>query len=382
MNINKRNKYSTKIKDNEKTNIKISNTLDNRHRNMINYFNDIKLEKVKLEEELENIINEINEINLNSNISDEDLIYKNNLLDEKIKIEYQLDKINTNYNEMDYYDNVGDLITNYYELRQSDSIYDTQEYSLVDFFNKKKEVVLSYKNNKAKLFENYCQRVDGIRINSDDGSNRIIYCNECKIEKILDTTESAYICSWCGDAENIILDEERQIKNYSPYQRINHFKEWLNQFQSKQSPDIPEQVFKDLMKLLNQKRVSDLSKLKVNDIKYYLKKLGYNKYYEHTLYIINKLNNLPPLKITNDMEKIFIKMFQDIQEPWQLYKPQNRINFLSYSYVLHKFCELLNLNHLLEFFPLYKDQNKIRENDQIWKKICNYLDWEFKSSIK
>ena len=25
---------------------------------------------------------------------------------------------------------------------------------------------------KSRLFENYCQRVDGIRVNKDDGSNR------------------------------------------------------------------------------------------------------------------------------------------------------------------------------------------------------------------
>ena len=55
------------------------------------------------------------------------------------------------------------------------------------------------------------------------------------------------MCQLCGVVEEVILDEDRQIKDYSPYKRINHFREWLNQFQAKQSPDIPECVFKDII---------------------------------------------------------------------------------------------------------------------------------------
>jgi hypothetical protein len=57
----------------------------------------------------------------------------------------------------------------------------------------------------------------------------------------------------------IILDEDRQIKDYSPYRKVNHFREWLNQFQAKQSPDIPENVFIDIVKELNKRRITDLS---------------------------------------------------------------------------------------------------------------------------
>jgi len=82
------------------------------------------------------------------------------------------------------------------------------------------------------------------------------------------------------------------------------------------------------------------------------------------------------------MEKVFISMFINIQDPWELYKQNGRKNFLSYSYVLHKFCELLELDHLLDCFPLHKDLDKIMENDQIWEKICKYLNWEYISSFK
>jgi predicted RNA-binding Zn-ribbon protein involved in translation (DUF1610 family) len=287
---------------------------------------------------------------------------------------------------MDYYDNAGDLISEYYEMRDTKDLAPKESKNILEFLCQKQEKVTTNNNeknvNRAKLFEKYCQRVDGIRINKDDGSNRIKYCAECNIEKILDMIESAYICPCCGDSEMIILDEDRQIKDYSPYRRLNHFREWLNQFQAKQSPDIDEQIFIDIVKELNKNRITDLSTLNKKNIKMILKKLGYNSYYEHVAYIINKLNNLPPPKITRDMEKIFISMFFKIQDPWEMYKQPNRKNFLSYSYVLHKFCELLELDHLLECFPLHKDPNKIMENDQIWEKICKHLNWEFIISFK
>jgi hypothetical protein len=59
------------------------------------------------------------------------------------------------------------------------------------------------------------------------------------------------------------------------------------------------------------------------------------------------------------MEKLFITMFYKIQTPWKLYKNSSRKSFMSYSYVLYKFCELLELDNLLEYFSLYKDIEKI-----------------------
>jgi predicted RNA-binding Zn-ribbon protein involved in translation (DUF1610 family) len=278
---------------------------------------------------------------------------------------------------MDYYDKVGDLINEYYSNRDNLELPRKETKSILFFLENKKPV-----QPKVTLFEKYCQRINGIRIYLDDGSNRIKYCLECNIEKILDMTESAYICPCCGDSETIIIDEDRQIKDYSPYKRLNHFREWLNQFQAKQSPDIPEQVFIDILKELNKNRIVDLSTLNKKNMKIILKKLGYNIYYEHIAYIINKLNNLPPPKITKDMEKLFISMFYKIQEPWQIYKNSERKNFLSYSYVLFKFCELLELDHLLDCFPLHKQLDILMENDSIWKKICTDLSWDFISSFK
>jgi predicted RNA-binding Zn-ribbon protein involved in translation (DUF1610 family) len=381
-------KKTSKYKENKQSNVKESNTLDNKHRIMVKYFSQMRNDKDDISQQILNINQEINSMDeRRDSFTLEDIKHRACLLDKKDSLELQIKSISNNYDEMDYYDNAGDLISDYYEMRDTKEVRVKESKNILEFlFTKKEKTIINQDENKpvnrANLFEKYCQRVDGIRINHDDGSNRIKYCNECRIEKILDMTESAYICPCCGDSEMIILDEDRQIKDYSPYRKVNHFREWLNQFQAKQSPDIPENVFIDIVKELNKRRITDLSILDKKKMKAILKKLEYNIYYEHVAYIINKLNNLPPPKITRDMEKLFISMFFKIQDPWEMYKHPDRKNFLSYSYVLHKFCELLELDHLLDCFPLHKDSDKIMENDQLWEKICKHLKWEYISSFK
>ena len=74
-------------------------------------------------------------------------------------------------------------------------------------------------------------------------------------------------------------------------------------------------------------------------------------------------------------------MFKDIQIPFETHRPPKRINFLSYSYVLHKFCELQMLDQYLKYFPLLKSREKLRIQDKIWKKICKDLRWKYYPSI-
>ncbi len=74
-------------------------------------------------------------------------------------------------------------------------------------------------------------------------------------------------------------------------------------------------------------------------------------------------------------------MFSEIQEPFEKHCPTTRKNFLSYSYVLYKFCELLGEDSLKQHFPLLKSAEKLYAQDSIWKNICKELGWEFIRSI-
>jgi predicted RNA-binding Zn-ribbon protein involved in translation (DUF1610 family) len=375
---------SVSSQKNKNTDIKKVSTLENKHRQKIKEFEIEKENFSLLENKLNEINNEINEIDKNcekfTNIKQQN---RATLLDLKDDIERKIHLLKNNISEMDYYDKTGDILINYYNIKNvEDESSDSK--NILTFLCKKKQVDEKSTNkiNKTELFEKYCQITEGIRVNADDGSKRIKYCLECKIEKILNIVESSYICPLCGDMEVIIIDEDVQIKDYSPYKRLNRFREWLNAFQAKQSPEIDNAIYNEIIDELNKRRITDLSILNREKMRSILKKLKFNYLYEHTHYIINKLTGLAPPKITRDMEKMFIRMFLMIQEPWSKYKPIDRKNFLSYGYVLHKFCELLELDHLLDCFPLHKQLDILMENDSIWKKICTDLNWDFISSFK
>ncbi len=360
-------------------------TIENKHRSKIKEFETDKETLLSKEKELEIINLDIENLDKNRNkFTSVEQNKRALLLDKKDDLIKNIYLLKNNLVEMDYYDKIGDVLLDYYNTKNNeDDRVVTESKNILNFLCKKTTINKPMqKINKSELFEKYCQITEGTRINIDDGTNRIKYCIECKIEKTLNLTESSYICSMCGDMEMIIMDEDVQIKDYSPYKRLNRFREWLNAFQAKQSPDIEESIFNDIIDEINKIRITDLSLLNRDKMRSILKKLKYNHLYEHTHYIINKLSGLPPPKITRDMEKMFIRMFLLIQDPWIKYKVAERKNFLSYSYVLHKFCELLELDHLIECFPLHKQLDILMDNDNIWKKICNDLNWDFISSIK
>ena len=117
------------------------------------------------------------------------------------------------------------------------------------------------------------------------------------------------------------------------------------------------------------------------EVRQILKILKLNKYYEHIPNIINTITGKNAPIISSEFEELLRTMFKEIQEPFFKHCPDNRKNFLSYSYVLYKFCELLELDHLLQYFPLLKSREKLHQQDVIWKCICQELQWEFIPSI-
>ena len=81
--------------------------------------------------------------------------------------------------------------------------------------------------------------------------------------------------------------------------------------------------------------------------------------------------------MTQHLEDKLCSLFMDIQRPYAKHCPESRVNFLNYYYVLYKMCELLEEKQFLPYFPMLKDKVKRIEQDEIWKKICHELDWEF-----
>lgn len=155
----------------------------------------------------------------------------------------------------------------------------------------------------------------------------------------------------------------------------------LNQFQAKESTEIPDEVYNNIINELKKMKITNINKITIQRVKSILKKLKYNQYYEHTPYIVSKITKRsPPVLSRNTEEKIKL-MFKQIQEPFIRHCPANRINFLSYSYVLHKIFQILEMNEYVHYFDLLKSREKLRIQEEIWKKICKDLKWPFYPSL-
>jgi len=259
--------------------------------------------------------------------------------------------------------------------------------NILNFINK------TGKTNKGEEYKKYYDKcILNIRVpDSCNSSNN--YCKNCKDDNFeIDSSNGIIICTNCGNCEpyieytsaNINYNDSTQIETISQpfsYQRKNHFKEWLNQLQGKEVTVIPDTVITLILMEIKKERIVDSDEITAERIKKYLKKLKLNKYYEHIPNLISKLTNKPPLIITLEFEKVLLDLFDKIQEPFKKHCPKERKNFLSYSYTLHKFCQLLGKNEYLIYFSLLKSREKLFEQEKIWKGICGDLNWKFSSSI-
>jgi hypothetical protein len=257
--------------------------------------------------------------------------------------------------------------------------YFTRE-SLRNLYLEKMEI-LDYKKRK----HNTCI---SIRDNEDYSPSLSHFCKECLFEMTCVVTEGIAECPNCGIMENIMIDSDKpsyrdipkETNSYS-YRRSNHFNEWIAQFQAKERTQIPRDIIYQIVDEIKKERIHNLSHIKPCKIRAILKKLKLNKFYEHIPHIINQINGKPPPVISRQTEDRLRGMFNQIQNPFIEFCPKDRKNFLSYSYVLHKFVELLDMTELKALFPLLKSREKLFQCDLIWKQICKKLNWAFYKSI-
>jgi hypothetical protein len=248
--------------------------------------------------------------------------------------------------------------------------------------------------DRASKLDAYLSKIDksyGIR---GKVYNKIDFCKKCKVtynkdyELIVNHIEGFMSCLKCGHMEYVIIESDKPNykdpppeATYFAYKRTNHLNEILNQIQAKESTDIPDEVLDAVREEIRKERIKDLTELTNKKIRYYLRKLNLNKYYEHIAHIINRLNGLPPPIITKDIEDKIRIMFSAVNSAWGEIPKKPKKNFLNYNYVLYKFVELLDRDEYKVLFPLLKSRDKIVSHDVVWKEICEKLGWEFLRTI-
>ena len=200
--------------------------------------------------------------------------------------------------------------------------------------------------------------------------------------------EGYVFCNTCHTIEYILVDHEKPSYKdppkevaYFAYKRINHFNEWLNQVQGKETTEISEDVYDSILLEIKKQKLTNMATLTRKKVKDILKKLRINKYYEHVPHIINRLNGMPSPHFPAELEDRLRQMFCQIQVPFLKHAPPQRKNFLSYSYCLNKMVQLLEKDQYLDSFPLLKSREKLHQQDVIWQKICAEIGWDFIPSL-
>ena len=387
-----------------KVNKKNSTTLDGKHKEFVNEFNKDENDRIpKLKQEKALIKGILEKEKQKGTEPEKETEIQDNTEEKLLTIE-QI---------MDYRDKLRDITAEIKSLKSKkvDYFLDNSRY-IFDYFENKKDIsignVVTNKNKKLEsffkinssadtsnmiesknnnIFQKYLSNIDETFLDINSFLRQTDVCQSCyKGELIPMDDEGVLICNLCFKNVQYLIENEKPSYKEPPkevcfyaYKKINHFKEILAQFQGKETTQIPVEVIENLKYQIKKERI-ECSKLTYYKTKELLKKLGYNKYYEHINFIKDKLGIKPPI-ISQELEETLCNFFMEIQYPYAKHCPDYRVNFLHYYYVLYKLFELLDETQYLPEIPMLKDREKLIEQDTIWKKICEELDWEFIATI-
>jgi hypothetical protein len=299
-----------------------------------------------------------------------------------------------------YYLNNASLMTEYFKHKQEVSRNETQmvtnsknaqifkSFGIKIEPKQEQNTTNNSEHFKEKVINKYFYNTDQYCLNIDiyfKPNNICNYCNTGELVPMED--EGVIMCANCAATSPYFVENEKPSYKEPPkevcyyaYKRINHYKEVLAQIQAKETTNIPESHINEIKMQIIKERIHDISSISYYKMKHLLKKLGFNKYYEHIYFIKHRFGVEPP-KFSSSVEDKLINMFQLIQAPYTKHCPQDRINFLNYHYVLFKSLQLLGENTYLPMVPLLKDPTKIAGQDAIWKKICFDLEWDYYPTI-
>jgi len=362
----------------------VMGTLDSIHQSVVSTIKEETSNIEDSEKHLEELSTKLKNLESSTNLND---ILEASKIREELK--NLTERLSCENPLEDYYLKNADIILKYYgtgDKAQSVTCLPSDANTFVKYLSQSAETTAP---SKKKLYNEYVTRMKLNTGEAIDVKQAITeHCDKCNIAREEVSEEGILVCPNCGSEEYMLVvsdfpsfrDPPKERNNYA-YKKINHLNEILNQFQAKESTIIPNEVMNEVVLEIKKRRIQNVAELTEKDMREILKKLNRSKYYEHATHIISRLNGNPPPTITPEIEEKIRTMFQEIQAPFLIYCPDDRTNFLSYSYILYKFFELLELDEYKVYFPLLKSRDRLIAHDQIWAKICDYLKWEFIRSV-
>lgn len=219
-------------------------------------------------------------------------------------------------------------------------------------------------------------------------------CKHCKKGTLkFDYKTAVHICIMCGvvqdkvqhfDQNNVsFIDKDQYNKVTLPYDPLSHFKEFLSRLQAMERTQIPPAVIDAVKKRCKMNHIdyeNDPSSLTYIRCRTYLQLEGFANRFENICSIIFQITGHRFVQFTEEQVANLTSMFIDVTRSYKKFKG-DRTNLLSYSYQVHKYCQLLGIDEALPFLPLFKDVANLSKADEIWKKICADLGYAYIESV-
>lgn len=243
------------------------------------------------------------------------------------------------------------------------------------------------KKCRATLQNEYLLMMDKEYACSKSKPNLSKKCKKCGKDKEIIYAESIVSCPICGEYEPIFIESDMPSQRETftekpkyPYKKLQHCIEKLNQFLCKGSINVPHEVMATMEDEIK-KHGMNRKEVTIKFLEKMLKKHRMSDHYENIMYIYTKISGTPPVTISREEYELVLKMFSEAEDVYdRLFKPDDRTNFLKYTFVLNKIFLTIDRKDIAQYFNLLKSTVKMKEQEHIWSKICNELGWRYRPS--
>ena len=275
-----------KVKNSKRSNPEARTTLDAIHNQKVQSMSEEKQNLEKYKKEIIDL-----QMKIKSTSSDIEIWRLEREMD---TLEKKVKNIEDGTDVLDYFLRTGDILYNYYDIQDQ-----IQKGNHIGSSNKAKpgsilaileEVAEGERNpvpekkslQRNQLLNDYLQLEDPTmaRNTTEEYDDPWTLCEECGNEMSMCLNEANLTCSQCGHQEFILIDSDKPSYKdpprevcYYAYKKINHFNEWLAQFQAKESTEIPVEVYDAIMYQLKRERITNTNNLKPTKLREILRKM-------------------------------------------------------------------------------------------------------------
>lgn len=234
-------------------------------------------------------------------------------------------------------------------------------------------------------------------INIESLINSLIYkpkinhieCNNCKNTELEETETDQLLCNLCFSLQSkySIISSHEDIERINisykyVYERKNHFKDCIQQYQSKQKAIIDIDLIKNIERLLSNNYLLDpgttrkeiYKRVTKEHILYVLKELKQSSHYENVHLIHKNITDQPP----NDISFIEIKLLNDFDLFSEIYDKRNnkeKKNFVNCNFLLYQLLQNNSIPCKKSEFYILKSSDRKDNNLEVIKPIFDELNW-------